>query len=264
MLAETEQFALVTGAKKGGLGFEVAKQLAINIGSSGVVFLTAHEENDAIDAADTLHSEGISVQPHELDVANQKSVARFMGIVRDDSGEITILVNNAAIFPSEDRQPVTRTSLRAAGEIFNTNVLGPLRMMRAVIPHMEERKYGRIVYIAGSWGSPSRAHDELGGKGGVYGASKAAGLYLLVSTAADLQSRGLTDVLANAIDPGKMKTNMNPTGERPPEDVAEEVIFLATLPIGSEITGRLYRYREQVPFDSYPRQGIDLPPSRSR
>ena len=53
------------------------------------------------------------------------------------------------------------------------------------------------------------------------------------------------DILVNALDPGTVKTDMNPYGERPPEDVVPTATYLASLPKGGP-SGKVFRDKEIV------------------
>ncbi len=168
------------------------------------------------------------------------------------NGGANVLVNCAVVFPQEDRNVKASTvSIDVIRQELEVNTLGSVNMTQAVLPAMQEANYGRIVQMFGSWGSYKRALEEVGAKGGAgYGMSKAAELYYLASLAGELK-RTHNGVLINALDPGKVKTNMNPGGDRLPEEVAAKVVALATLPIGSSTSGMVFRGETAVPFDSY-------------
>lgn len=168
-------------------------------------------------------------------------------------GPVTGLVNTAV--KDDLRQTITEVSISEAEDVMNVNALGPLRVIRSVLPGMQEggengEGFGRIAVVYGTWSNYERA-NELKGRGGAYGAAKSAETYLVKAFARDLEVRGFTDILINAVDPGKVGTNMNPGGPRPPEEAAPEILQLIMLPKGSKINGELFRNGEQVLFDSY-------------
>ena len=239
--------AIVTGCREGGTGIEVAKLLLQDM----PVYLTAHNKNDAYVAAKKLENFG-EVLPSGLDVTDQQAVNKLAKKVYSRHGGANVLVNCAVIFPEEDRGvKASKVSINVIRRELEVNTLGSVRMTQAVLPAMQEANYGRIVQMFGSWGSYERALKEVGAKGGAgYGMSKAAELYFLASLAGELKNTH-DGVLINAVDPGKVKTNMNPGGDRLPEEVAAEVVSLATLPIGSSTSGMVFRGETAVPFDSY-------------
>ncbi|MBI2621044.1 MAG: SDR family oxidoreductase [Candidatus Levybacteria bacterium] len=242
-MTQEHEVAIVTGAKEGGIGFATAKKLAQRFGDGGIVHLTARDGRDAIAGRDTLRREGLSVISHKLDVTRQVDVDRIMEKISRD-GSPTILVDAAVIFDSEDRgEKITRVSMDSVRKTFEVNTLGVLRMIQAVIPGMVAAGYGRIVEVVGSWGKNTRALEELHGRGGAYGMSKAADIYLVASVASQMEKQGYNDVRINGVDPGKVRTNMNPGGTLLPDEAAvyvealtrPEVSTSGVLYVGSQV-----------------------------
>jgi len=96
-----------------------------------------------------------------LDVDDDGSVAEVMAAV----GEVDALVNNAGF---GIQAPVERVPIDEIRRMFETNVLGAVRMMQAVLPQMRERGSGTIVNVT------SLAGLVTGPIGGAYGATKHA------------------------------------------------------------------------------------------
>lgn len=80
-----------------------------------------------------------------LDVRDDASVHGFIGWVLSKAGKIDILINNAGI---SLLGPVEKTSIDEAAAVFDTNVFGPLRMMRAVLPYMRGARNGQIINVS--------------------------------------------------------------------------------------------------------------------
>jgi len=80
-----------------------------------------------------------------LDVTDDASVDGFIGWVLSETGKIDILINNAGV---SLMGPVEKTSIDEAAAIFDTNVFGPLRMMRAVLPYMRGVRNGLIINVS--------------------------------------------------------------------------------------------------------------------
>lgn len=80
-----------------------------------------------------------------LDVTDDASVDSFIGWVLSETGKIDVLVNNAGI---SLLGPVENTSIDEAAAVFDTNVFGPLRMIRAVLPSMRGARSGLIINIS--------------------------------------------------------------------------------------------------------------------
>ena len=107
-----------------------------------------------------------------------------------------MLVNNAGAAAWHDLDEVTDEEWRAAYEL---NVIAPMRLMRAAIPAMEERGWGRVVNVCSTAGKrPSAAMPE-------YSVAKAAELSLS-RLFADRHAK--SGVLVNAICPGPVESEM--------------------------------------------------------
>ena len=113
----------------------------------------------------------------------------------DRFGRIDTLVNNAAM---QARLPLLEFPEELMQKSVNTNVWGTVRMMKAVLPHMIERNYGRIVSIGGTaFEAAVPYHTFLGGigKGSVVG--------LTTTVAAEY---GKWNITANCVSPAGMET----------------------------------------------------------
>lgn len=80
-----------------------------------------------------------------LDVIDETSVMSFVQWVLSDAGRIDVLINNAGV---SLMGPVEKTAVDEAQALFDTNVFGPLRMIRAVLPFMRKEKGGLIVNVS--------------------------------------------------------------------------------------------------------------------
>jgi NAD(P)-dependent dehydrogenase (short-subunit alcohol dehydrogenase family) len=127
-------------------------------------------------------------------VCDQASVAGGVQRVIDAAGRIDVLVNNAGFGVAGAVEDTTPEDLARQ---LDTNLLGPLRLVRAVLPHMRERGRGRIVQIsslAGRIGVPFQ---------GAYSASKFALEGLSESLALELRPLGIDVVL---VQPGDVRS----------------------------------------------------------
>jgi NAD(P)-dependent dehydrogenase (short-subunit alcohol dehydrogenase family) len=238
-MAET-RIALVTGANRG-IGLEIVRQLA----RKGLIaVLGARDPDKGRAAAATLTSEGLEAPVVALDVTDADSVRAAVAEVMDLFGRIDVLVNNAAIL-KEGFSPEDASVLDAPTEVvratFETNTLGPLRLIQAVVPHMQARGYGRIVNLSSGAGQLA----EMGGGFPAYRMSKAALNALTRITAAEL---GSGDIKVNSMCPGWVKTEMGgPDATRSVEKGAETAVWLATLPEDGP-TGGFFRDKKPIPW----------------
>jgi NAD(P)-dependent dehydrogenase (short-subunit alcohol dehydrogenase family) len=141
--------ALVTGTSSG-FGLETAVALARK-GHDVVATMRDPSRRAALDAA--AQEAGVEMHVAQLDVTQPASVARAV----DDamrSGPIDLLVNNAGFQVWSSIEEVDDTDVARQ---FDTNVTGLLRVTRAVLPSMRERRSGAVVNISsvvGMTGSP--------------------------------------------------------------------------------------------------------------
>ena len=133
MAVETDQVALVTGASSG-IGEAAAREL---VHAGFTVYGTSRK------AAAGEKREGVVFLP--LDVTDDQSVAGVVGDVLARSGRIDVLVNNAGVGVAGAAE---ESSVEQARDLFDINLFGSIRMMRAVLPSMREQGRGRIINLS--------------------------------------------------------------------------------------------------------------------
>lgn len=215
--------ALVTGGNRG-IGFAIAGELA-RVGLC--VLAGVRSEERAREAADAFKLAGLSVKPVVLDVADGASIPQRLAHIQASGGEIDILVNNAAVL-LDGPGGFDASFFDMTDDVFRltweTNVTGPAVLMRALVPGMIARGFGRVVNVS------SRAGQMSGmGKGfPAYRVSKAALNALTRVVAAEAAASG-ADVKVNACSPGWVKTRMGGSeAVRSPDQGAETPVWLAT------------------------------------
>jgi 3-oxoacyl-[acyl-carrier protein] reductase len=233
MQSLTDQVAVVTGAARG-IGRGIASVLAAE--GAHVVVVDVDAELGAATAAEL---GGIAVAADVTDGASLESMATR---VVEDLGRIDILAANAGVYPFADLDALDE---RVWNGVMDLNVGGAVRSVRACLPVMRARGYGRIVLTSSITGpitgQPGFAH---------YGASKAAMLGFMRSAAIELARSGIT---INAVMPGNVNTpgfadtsdehqlrmlSSIPMGRyAEPEEVGWAVRFLAS-PEAAYITGQ--------------------------
>ena len=177
---------LITGASSG-IGAEAAMYLA----SRGLkVYGTSRSERSPSPDANGIHWLA-------LDVNEEASIAAAVQKMSAAESGIDAVVCNAGmgIFGS-----VEETSIEAAREQFETNYFGVLRMLRATLPAMRERGFGRVVLVgslAGRAPIPFQSH---------YSSTKAAIDALALSLRNEV---GLLGVGVSLIEPGNIDTPFN-------------------------------------------------------
>lgn len=182
--------AVVTGGARG-IGLAISQRLA----ASGARLSLWDKDKAALDEAAKLIGSGTDVQV--VDLTNPDAVQTAAAAVVNQCGKIDILVNNAGIAGVNKKLwEFTPEEWRVVVEI-NLNAI--FYVCRAVVPHMIESKYGRIVNIAsiaGKEGNPNAAH---------YSASKAGVIGLTKSLGKELAQLG---ILVNCITPAVIQTDI--------------------------------------------------------
>jgi 3-oxoacyl-[acyl-carrier protein] reductase len=187
---------VVTGASRG-IGRETAIQLC---GEGARVLLVARDERRLREVQEEADGTGMQAGGRAAvlacDVTDGDAGERMLAAANGSFGALDVLVNNAGTARWRDLDDVPDEDWRAQYEI---NVMAPLRAMRAAIPAMAERGWGRVVNVCSTAGKrPSAAMPE-------YSVAKAAELSLSRLFADRYAKSG---VLVNAICPGPTESEM--------------------------------------------------------
>ncbi len=230
------QIALVTGASRG-----IGQAIALELGKQGAIVVgTATSEGGAQAISTYLSAAGIKGQGFALNVNDATQTEQVLAAIRQQFGEISILVNNAGI--TKDNL-LARMSEEEWDDVLTTNLKSVFRLSRAVLRAMMKARGGRIISISsvvGSMGNPGQSN---------YAASKAGMAGFTKSLAQEIGSRNIT---VNCVAPGFIDTDMtHALGDEQraklvdnvplkrlgkPEDIAAAVAFLAG-PGATYITG---------------------------
>ena len=89
--------------------------------------------------------ENLRLRIVELDVTSDSSVEHAMERVVREAGQIDTVVNNAGVFYAGLLESFT---VDQAKQIFETNFFGPLRVNRAVLPYMRQRRSGLLIHVS--------------------------------------------------------------------------------------------------------------------
>ena len=227
--------AIVTGAGSG-VGRETAIQLA-KIGAK--VALVGRRLETVSEVEKEIKEFSNDVIALKCNVGLEDEVNETVKKVVDTFGRIDILINNAGI--EADRvegqmggDMLMTTPIEQYHKVLDTNLIGHYNFMKAVIPGMAERKYGRIVNVS--------SVTAFGGGVGTaaYVASKAGSI---VQTKAFARKFGPDNITINNVAPGMIDTPMHSTTPKEmfemvaknsvlrkvaqPIDIARIILFLA-------------------------------------
>jgi len=230
--------ALVTGGIRG-IGLAICERLM----NRGVKVAAGYANNaDAAQQfADKYAAAGVSV--HQGNIGRDEDCERVIGEVREQHGQLDILVNNAGITLDKTMR---KMSPEDWDRVIRVNLSGAFYLSRAILQHMLDRGYGRIINISSVVGS-------AGGFGQAnYAAAKSGMFGLTMSLALETASKGIT---VNTVTPGYISTDMTaavppaamdkivtriPVGRLgDPNEVARVVEFLAD-PESGYMTGGVY------------------------
>lgn len=222
-----DKVAIVTGSARG-IGFGIAKVLSEK-GAS--VVISDVREDAAKEAAAEIVAAGGKAIAVACDVSKLEDAEKLFQSTLDAFGKLDILVNNAGINKDMMAHKMTEEAWNA---VIGVNLTGVYHCIRAALPYMRERKYGRIINIssAGWQGNIGQAN---------YSAAKAGVIGLTKTIAKENAKVGIT---CNAICPGFIETTMTksipekawnimvskiPMGYvGKPEDVGKAIAFLAS------------------------------------
>jgi len=130
--------AVVTGAASG-IGFAVAARAAAE---KMTVVLADIDSGRLRDAAAALRDTGADVHSVWVDVSDRESVADLARRVREDAGDVWLLVNNAGVYLSA---PFTQMPAADWEFVVGVNLWGVVHCMQAFLPGMVERDSGHVV-----------------------------------------------------------------------------------------------------------------------
>jgi 2-hydroxycyclohexanecarboxyl-CoA dehydrogenase len=224
--------ALVTGAGRG-----IGRAIALRLAEHGdAVAIGDIREDDAGETATAIEELGGRAVALPLDVTDSGSVENAVEETLGLLGPVEILVNNAGW---DEMHPFLETDEPFWDRVIEVNFKGCLRMTRAALPGMVDRKWGRIVNIGSDAGRVGSSFESVysGAKGGVIAFTK--------TIAREYARSGVT---ANTVCPGPTDTPMlaevaTEQGEKiieamkraipmkrlaMPEDIATAVAFFAS------------------------------------
>ena len=232
------QVAVVTGGTRG-IGLAICQRLIDRGVTVAAGYAGRHDH--AREFADKYADRGVSI--HQGNIGHNEDCVRVIGEVLETHGHLDILVNNAGITIDKTVRKMTPEEW---DHVIHVNLSGAFYLSRALLQHMLDRGYGRIVNISSVIGS-------AGGFGQAnYAAAKSGMFGLTMSLALETAGKGIT---VNTVTPGFITTDMTaavpadalakvvariPVGRLgEPDEVARVVEFLAD-PESGYITGQVY------------------------
>lgn len=235
------QVALVTGASRG-IGSAIARRLAAEGADVAIHYRSGEEAARSL--AESIVAGGRRAVTIKADLSSRNGPTHLAELFSEHFDRLDILVNNAGITRDALLLSMSDEDLEA---VIETNLLGPIRVTRALAMTMMRRRYGRIVNVSSSAATkPGRGQSNYAAaKGGLEAFTKAM--------AVELAPRG---ILVNAVAPGVIETEMSAAIREnaedeiysrlllkrcaTPEEVADAVMFLSG-PRNRYMTGEVIR-----------------------
>ena len=219
--------AIITGGARG-----IGRSAAEVFTREGATVIIWDMLDEGEETAQTLRDQGHRATFMRVSVTDVPGVEEAVQKVIEQHGQIHILVNNAGI--TRDRTLLKMSHLEWQ-QVIDVNLTGVFNCTKAVVPHMVERGYGRIICTSSIVG----VHGNFGQTN--YAATKAGVVAMCRTWAKELGSKGIT---ANAVAPGFIRTDMTDAmpdeakkatialiparrmGE--PDDIANAYLYLAS------------------------------------
>lgn len=176
----------ITGASTG-IGAEVARQLA----AQGITVAISARSADKLAVAASGHG---NLKPYPLDVTDAEAVTATFSAIERDLGPVDLVLAAAGTYAPVSLEDFSPRPFRI---MYETNVLGVVNVLSAVLPALRRRRKGHVAWIAsvaGYRGLPKAA---------AYGPTKAALINLAESLKPELDGDGVT---VSVINPGFVKT----------------------------------------------------------
>jgi len=218
LISLTNKWALITGASRG-----IGQQIAFGLADHKCNLILHARSIGNLSKTQELLS-GSQVKTHCVagDVGTANGRATIIRGIDKGPGRVDILYNNAAIMsPWKELWDISEKDWQ---QTFAVNLFGMVELCRLLVPGMVERNFGRIINLS----SGIRDIPQLA----PYSVSKAAVDKYTADLAAQLRG---TNVLANALDPGWLKTDLGgPDADFEVETVLPGALVPALLDEGGE------------------------------
>ena len=216
------RIALVTGAGRG-IGRAIALRLAEDVSGVAVHYFSRREEAQEVAAA--IREKGKLAAVFRADLTKKAQAAGLVKKVEERFARVDILVNNVGPWLVK---PWDQLEMADWERVLRGNLLGPYFCLKAALPGMRKRKWGRVVNIGYSRAEHLGAYPTIA----PYAVAKTGLLVLTRTAAASEVANGIT---VNMVSPGLIRggalppmKNISESQLGTYEDVAEAVAWCAS------------------------------------
>jgi 3-oxoacyl-[acyl-carrier protein] reductase len=184
--------ALVTGS-----GRNIGRAIALDLAGQGAnIVVNGHRDRNAVDAVvEEIKAAGGKAIGVMADVSSSDEVAKMVDIAANTYGAVDIVVSNVG---TRNQQPFLDISVDDWNTVIGSNLSPAFYLARSAIPHMQQKKWGRIILISGFdgfWGHITQRAHNVTCKAGLHG--------LAMALAREFGPDGIT---ANTVVPGAIDT----------------------------------------------------------
>jgi 3-oxoacyl-[acyl-carrier protein] reductase len=224
MISLEGQVAIITGGAQG-IGEGICKVFC----DAGATVALWDVRDSGAETAAKLKADGGKIFFQKVDITNREAVDGAVAQIISEHSKIDILINNAGIVRDKSFLKMTQEEW---DDVINVNLSSLFTTTQAVLPHMREARYGRII-------SASSINGFAGAFGQTnYSASKAG---VAGFTRALCREVGRYGITANAVAPGFIETEM--TSGMPDEVIKAGIAMIPVSRIGTaEDMGYAYLY----------------------
>ncbi|CAG7826645.1 unnamed protein product [Allacma fusca] len=218
------EIILITGAGNG-----IGREMCLYLGETCpkvtlVCWDIMKQSND--ETVNTLQTMGVKAYGYNIDISNRERVSECAAQVREDVGDVTVIINNAGVLhKTSSFLNLTPTDIERT---FNVNTISQCWILREFLPNMVERNSGHVITICSTTGHMGVANFSL------YSASKCAQRGLIESISLEMESKNV-HINFTTVFPGFINTqliaNTNMSSSLPmpmrtlePKEVAKEII----------------------------------------
>jgi NAD(P)-dependent dehydrogenase (short-subunit alcohol dehydrogenase family) len=228
------QCALVTGAGRG-LGYAVARGLAAH---GARVLAVARGAQELAELAREIRADGGEIATRQADLADGNVIETLARDALNRFGRFDTLINNAAVLRTKPFRELTAAEFE---HTLAVNLLAPVRLTRALLPTMVERRRGAIINVTSAAGNTPYQDevDYCASKYGLEGFSLALALELdgtgvgvnLLAPGMAIKPTSLSTAEFNAWPPERRAEY------RDPADMVDAFVWLADAP---DVTGQRF------------------------
>jgi len=186
------KYAVITGGSSG-IGFAVASELAKEGVNPAIIARTEKKLKDATEKIESTHS--VDVLPVQADVTRKEDIERAVSKIKDFTGRVDVLVNNAGTGSNEDIVDSTDAKWQY---FWDLHLMAAVRFVRGLVPMMRGEGDAAIINTASICAKQPLDYEPI------YNTTKAALVMFSKCLANELVEDGIR---VNAVNPGLVLTS---------------------------------------------------------